>query len=51
MRFYIDIFFVWGLDFSLILCAGLNLLVFSVRMEIGLVFVMVELDFMSVCRI
>ena len=40
-------FFVRGSKLTLFLCAGRKLLVFSVSMEIDLVFVMVEIDLIS----
>ena len=47
MRTEIDTFFVRGSKFTLFLCAGRKLLVFSVRMETDLVSVMVEIDLIS----
>ena len=46
MRTEIDVF-VRGSRLTLFLCAGRKLLVFSVSMEIDLVFVMVEIDLIS----
>ena len=43
----INMFFVRGSNLILFWCVGRKLLVFSVSMEIDLVFVMVEIDLIS----
>ena len=47
----INMFFVRGSNLILFWCVGRKLLVFSVSMEIDLVFVMVEIDFVSMLGI
>ena len=47
----IAMFFVRGSKLTSFLCPGRKLLVFSVSMEIDLVFVMVEIDLISMCGI
>ena len=43
----IDLLLVRGSKLTLFLCVGLTLLVFGVSIEIGLIFVMVEIDLIS----
>ena len=44
----IDLFFLWGSKLTLFLCACRKLLVFSVSIKINLVFVIFEIDLISV---
>ena len=51
MKTGVDLFFVRGSKWTLFFCADRKLLVFSVNMEIKLVFMMVKIDLISVSGI